>query len=264
MNYMTYLINWDKVQDKVLKLEKDFVENQINHVIVNSSNKEKEHWMNIGEDSWATRQLYEIYKDACKEKYDYIFLLYGDVSTEGIPMSEVIKSSVKSIENLENCAIYTKSFTYNHWGSENTIIRNNENNIHNICATDFSFVGLSQETFNFIFNFINDFSKKNNIDDYHSAWGFDILCWTYAIYNNKNIYRDCNLNLIHDISTTGYNNFVARNQMQKTVEVGLEYMIENLGFDNNKIKTIRSMINTQYASRVFNYEEFYQWSKNGK
>jgi hypothetical protein len=256
---MTYLINWEKVQDKVLDLEKDFIENEISHVIVNSSYDEKEHWMNIGGDSWATRQLYEIYKDAYLNNYDYIFLLYGDVSVNELPMSKVISNSIDYLKNNYGCGIYTTSFTYNHWGSPHTIIKNNENNVHNICATDFSFVGISREVYSFIFNFMDNFSVDNNIDEYHSAWGFDILCWIYCIYNNIDLLRDCNINLIHDISTTGYNDAIAREQMHHTVDSGINYMVNNLGLKESSIRTIRDMFNTQYHSRTFEYKDFYQW-----
>jgi hypothetical protein len=237
-------------------IESDFIQNGVEHIVVNSSSEYKKEWMNLGDASWATRQLYEIYKHANKNGYDYIFVLYGDVSVNSMNMSDVIKSSIARISN-NPCSIYTKSFTYNHWGSPHTIIKDAGDKLYNICATDFSFIGMHKDTYKFIFNFLEFFKTKYNIDEYKSAWGFDQICWIYSMYNKKEMYRDCDINLIHDIFTTGYEDSQARHQMEITVSEGFDYMA-SMGYNKQRLIEMRQMLNMQYASRVFSYDDFYK------
>jgi hypothetical protein len=257
-DYMVYLINWEKINHSVLEIEKNLIENEISFTVVNSSSKNVEGWLNLGSDAWATRQVYEIYKNAVENKYEKIFLLYGDVSTEGISISEVIESSLKTIINLPDFGIYTKKMKCNDWGSLNTIIGNYNDQIDYICATDFSFVGLDKKVFTFAKNFIDLFSSVFNIDDYKSGWGFDYLCWIYCLYNKINMYRDNEITLLHEISETGYNKEIAHQQMNEVLNFGCIYLseIENQNID--VFKELRLKLSIQYGNKKFNYKDFYE------
>jgi hypothetical protein len=255
---MVYVINWDKVNLKVLEIEKNFIDNKIPFVVVNSSSKNTENWLNLGSDAWATRQVYEIYKNAVENKYEKIFLLYGDVSTQGISMSEVIESSLERIKDLPDFGIYTKKMMWNDWGSLNTIIGSYDDQVDYICATDFSFVALDRKIFTFAKNFIDFFSSIFNVDDYKSGWGFDYLCWIYCLSNKINMYRDNQITLLHEISETGYNKSLAHQQMAEILNFGCVYLSEINNEDIDKYKNIKIMLDQQYQIRKFNYKDFYE------
>lgn len=256
MKYNVYLINWDKILDNTLRIERDFLKYQIPHTIVNSSDIGIDGWMNIGNDQWANQQLKMIYQDAHEKNFDYIFLLYGDVKTEGKSFSEVVLSSIDYL-NENKCAIYTKSFTFNHWGTPYTIIEDLDDGIKRICATDYSFVAISKDVIDFMFNFFEYFYSRYDIKMFKSAWGLDFLCWIYAIYKKESMIRDTNINLIHDISETGYDQSQARWEMNLILEEGLRYMDEHLGCELSKTQRIKEMLIQQYNKRIYNYGDFY-------
>lgn len=256
MNYMVYIINWDKVFDNTLKIEKEFIQNAIPHKIINSSDMQIRGWINLGNDSWATEQLYKIYADSVENKYDHIFILYGDVKPEMGTMSNVITSSIQAIKKLNDCYIYTKSFTHNHWGSPQIIIGDRGEGIKYICATDFSFVGLSIETYSFVYAMMEKFFQSFNIKDFKSAWGFDRIAWMYALLTGNSIYRDMNMNMLHDISQTGYDNSSAWAEMEATMINGLNYLSKNLDVPWEKVNRMHDMLIEQYSKQIYTLEDF--------
>ena len=256
IKYCVYIINWDKIFDNTLKIEKDFIQNNIPHTVINSSNKSIDGWMNLGNDSWANDQLKNIYGDAVKKEFDYIFLLYGDVKTEGQSFSEIINTSLEYL-NDNKCAIYTKSFTFNHWGTPQTIIADLDEGIKYICATDFSFVAINNEVFTFMNNFIKYFYSKYDINIFKSGWGLDFLCWIYSICKKIPMVRDTNINLIHNISQTGYNQSNAHWEMGVILDEGVNFISKYIECDINKPQKIKQMLQHQYESRIYNYGDFY-------
>jgi hypothetical protein len=258
MNSEVYVVAWDKVVDNVLSIEEDFKNNGISHTVVSSCTESKDGWMDLTNDAWATKQLHEILSDAVSNNKDYIFILYGDLHPESLKFSEVIKGSLSTLEKNPDCNIYTTEVKYNHWGSEHTIIRDKGDNVFNVCATDLSFVGLSRDAYTFIFNFMQDFFQTESIDNYKSSWGFDILCWIHSMHTGKEIIRDCNLTLLHDISSTGYDSSSAWEERHTTVRKGIDYMVSYLGFNFERIVTLHNMTMQQYYKREFSYDDFYQ------
>ena len=257
MKYHVYLIAWDKVMGAVRGIENDLMEKSIPHTVISSCADPVEGWLNLGADAWATEQIWAAVDDATVSYPDYMFLVYGDAIAGNGSMAETILESVERLSTLPDCSIYTTTVDKNHWGSEHTIIDDYGDGIKYICATDLTYVAFSRDTYSFLHDYLRYAKDKYNLGWFRSSWGLDNLCWVYSICSNKNMFRDTNLKILHDISETGYENAKAFEELYVTLNEGYRYLTENHDINIDRILKIKQKLDSQYHSQVFDKEDFY-------
>jgi hypothetical protein len=257
VTYRAFLVAWDKALTNVREIENDFKEKNIIHTVISSASKDVDNWVNLGADAWATKQIWAALDAAVSENIDYMFLVYGDAVADNGSMANTILSSVTRLGALPECSIYTTTVEKNHWGSEHTIIDEHDDGVFYICATDLTYVAFSRDTYTFLWEYLNYARNKYNLDWFKSSWGLDNLCWVYSICTGKNMFRDTNLKILHDISNTGYDNAAAFEELYVTLNEGYRYISNRQKIDINHIVNIKKKLDSQYHSRVFDKKDFY-------
>lgn len=257
MKYEVYLVAWDKVLQNVQQIQTDLVDAGIPFKVVSSCSDAVDGWINLGKNAWATQQLYAAVSEAVNSDLDYMFLLYGDAVAKNGSMSKTITESIDRLQKLPDCAVYTTAIEHNHWGTPNTIIDEYGDGVFYICATDLTYVAFDKSTYTMLYEFMNNLRKKCPLNTLKSSWGFDNLAWVHSILEKKNMFRDTNLIILHDISETGYDNTAAFKELYFTLNHGYAFLMERLNVKPEEIVRLKTMFDEQYFNRVHSREDFY-------
>ena len=64
------------------------------------------------------------------------------------------------------------------------------------------------------------------------------------------------MNMLHDISQTGYDNSSAWAEMEATMINGLNYLSKNLDVPWEKVNRMHDMLIEQYSKQIYTLEDF--------
>jgi len=254
---MTYINNWDRVHNDVLDKESQMLSNNIPHKIINSSSQQKEGWINIGSNAWCYRQIFEVFKDAYKNDYDYISLLFGDIyCPDEKDFAYYVNETYEKINSLPDCYVYSTSFTHDGWSYPQTILKHYDEDVAYVCGTDTLYITLNKNVYRFAASFLHFFDKKHGIDNFASGWAVDIICSLYSIYNRKNVFRNKKTILVH-YENSGYNVDKAYNEMNLIISEAINYMVEYMDYNREILNSIHEMMMQQRVVQKYDYNSFY-------
>jgi len=255
-NLITYITNWDRVNDDVLQKEKSLLDNKIDYFVMNSSSTQKDEWLNIGTNAWCYRQLYEIFKHAKDLDYEFISVLFGDIyCPDGTTFSDYVKETNNNINTLPECYVYSTSFTHDGWSYPSTVIRMYDDDVSYVCGVDTLYLTVHREIALIVYKFLKYFDKKHGIDNFSSGWAVDVLCSAFSIYYGKNVFRNTSSILIH-YENSGYDVGKAYGEMSLLISEAV-YFWDAIGNNGAALKRIIDMMFEQRVSREHTYEDFY-------
>ena len=253
----TYITCWNRVLADVAAKEKEFVINKLPYFVINSATEQPKHWINIGDQAWCYRQLFETFKHARNIDSEYISVLFGDIyAPEGSNIIDYVKETSEKIKTLPDCFVYTTSFTHDGWSYPQLILKHHDEEIAYVCGTDTLYMTLHKNVYNFCADFLDYFDKKHGIDNFFSGWAVDVVCSLYSIYNRKNVFRNKKSILVH-YENSGYNVDRAYSEMELIITEAINYMSENLGYNKDALNILKNMIMEQRSYAGYNYYNFY-------
>lgn len=255
---ITYITNWDRVNEDVIEKENDLKKNKIKYYVINSSsNLNNKNWIDIGTEAWCYRQLFETFKHASKQNYDYVSILFGDIyAPENSTISDFIFETQEKINTLPDCFVYSTSFTHDGWSYPTAIIKKYDDEVSYVCGTDTLYLTVHRDVVNFCFKFLKHFDNLYKIDNFSSGWAVDVVCSAYSIYNKKNVFRNTKSILTH-YENSGYDVSKAYREMQLLLSESVNFASTSYGYDSNKFKNIIDMMFRQRTSHAHTFEEFY-------
>jgi len=252
---ITYVTNWNRVTDDVIEKEKDLLSNNLDFFIVNSSSFTKNDWINIG-NAWCYSQIYEILLHSSKLNYDYTSMLFGDVSaSEGNSISNHVEQTIKNINRLPNCYVYSPSFTHDGWSGKSTILRKYDSEISYVCGVDTLYLTIHREISEIMLNLMKYFDDMNGLDNFSSGWGFDVVCCAISIYLGKNVFRDTSSVLFHE-NNSGYEVDGAHKEFLTFLAQAINFWNDS-GNDGRRLFEIIRMIFAKRDLSLYTYDDFY-------
>jgi len=197
-----FIFNWRGQCEKATELEKEFAKYVDKVTVINSDdNNKKNHWINIGENSYFGDQF-------CKavELFDgdILFHTQADVSSPNNEWEQII-ASAKKYYTKYNYGAYAPNVDYTNWTNNrvslerlsSTEIKND--NLTIVSNTDCSSWFISGSLIkNFKLKYLQK-CKENKI-----GWGIDLVICLDSLLNSRAVLRDNNFNLHHP-KGTGYN-----------------------------------------------------------
>ena len=255
---ITYITNWDRVYENVLEKEKILVKNNIDYFIANSSSITHDSWINLGNNAWCYRQLFEIFKHSYYQDYLYTSILFGDIYTpDKVPISDYIFETEKYIKELPDCYVYSTSFTHDGWSYPATILKDYDEAVSYVCGTDTLYLTVHKDVVEWMFKFLEYFDKIYGIDNYFSGWAVDVLCSAFSIYNKKNVFRNKSSVLVH-YENSGYDVGKAHQEMNQIISEGINFMVSNYWYNYSRLNKIVEMMFARRMSPIYSYESFYE------
>ena len=206
-----FIFNWRGQYEKTIELEKDFSRHADKLTVINSDdNNKKDHWINIGENSYFGDQF-------CKavELFDgdILFHTQADVSNPHNEWGQIINSAKKYYIKY-NYGVYASNISHTSWTNSRVSLERitseemKNDNLTIVLNTDCSSWFISESL---IKNFKSKYlqiSKENKI-----GWGIDQAICLESLLDSKPVLRDNNFKLEHP-KFTGYNSQIA-NKMRK-------------------------------------------------
>lgn len=224
-----FIFNWQGQYEKTIKLEKEFARHLDKLTVINSDdNNKKDHWVNIGEDSYFGDQF-------CKavELFDgdILFHTQADVSSPNNEWGQIIDSAKKYYIKY-NYGVYAPNISHTNWTNNRVsleIITSEEiknDNLTIVSNTDCSSWFINKDLIkNFKSNYL-EISKKNKI-----GWGIDQVICLESLLDSRLVLRDNNFKLEHP-RYTGYNSQIAskmwRNFMGKIKDERIAFLMSKL------------------------------------
>lgn len=210
-----FIFNWRGQCEKAIELEKEFAKYADKVTVINSDdNNKKNHWINIGENSYFGDQF-------CKavELFDgdILFHTQADVSSSNNEWEQIIDSAKKYYIKYDY-GVYAPNVDHTNWTNNkvslerlsSTEIKNK--NIMTVSNTDCSSWFINKSL---IDNFKSKYLKiceKNKI-----GWGIDQVICVESLLNSKQVLRDNNFKLRHP-KGTGYNLNMAVQMWKKFID----------------------------------------------
>jgi len=222
MNFFTYIVNWDRVENNVLSIEKTFIENNVPYKVINSGSYPRDNWMNVG-DIRFYRQLYAAVKDFDRS-YEYMFWLCGDVSSDN--WMQFINRA-QQVTSMYDVWAYAPHLTNEPWGQNSCKLK----------ESDFDKVDMTTLT---------------------SGWGMDMIWCSDIINSNKLILRDTKYVLNHPAGSS-YDHSVASKELSLILDHFYDFS-EKYEMHNKELRNIAGKIygRMQHLEDCMTVESFYK------
>lgn len=201
-----FIYNWNRVDKKAENIYKAFTSNNINCTVINSADKEREGWVNLGDDCWLYGQTWEAFKRFEGDNYDYMNIIFADIGYEDyISLYERTK---QVLQDNPNIGIYSPEYNGKAaWTMSRTTIANEifqDKLLKPAVICDYWYLAVHKDIAKEFQQFLKHFKQK--YEDFHlwkGAWGIGTIICLMCHLQNKVICRDSKINMFHD-SVTGY------------------------------------------------------------
>lgn len=237
MKIHAYIVCWDNVNDNVVNnIERQFIDFNQPHTIINSGNIKNDRWDNVGDIRYY-RQFHKALKDFDRSN-DYMMFICGDVSHSN--WAGVLERTAYVLEKYSNTYAYAPHFTNDPWNEGSTSLENIGDDLMISSNTNGIMFVLHKDVVEFMLIYMDYLDKKHKLSTMISGWGIDIVWSAYAIYMNRIVLRDSKFIVTHPAGST-YDHGKATSETIAVMDTFLEFS-ETLGFNLDKIKSISSKI----------------------
>ena len=237
MKSFAYIVCWDDVNSNVINnIEKQFIDCDQPHKVINSGEIKQDHWDNVGD----IRYFKQFYK-ALKEfdfSNDFMIFMCGDVSYNN--WQGHLDRANRVLSRYKNIHVYAPHFTYDPWfegttslGSfktdQNLLVSTNTNGIMIYLHRDIVIQML--EYFDYLY-------EQTKLDGMVSGWGIDIVWSALAVMSNKLVVRDKEHIIEHPKGST-YDHGQATHENRVVLDNFYQFCKKN-GMDVNRAMRIES------------------------
>jgi hypothetical protein len=224
-----FIFNWRGQYEKTIELEKEFSRHVDKLTVINSdNNNKKDHWVNIGEDSYFGDQF-------CKavELFDgdILFHTQADVSSPNNEWEQIINSAKKYYIKYDY-GVYSPNIDHTNWNNIRASIERltseeiKNDNLTIVSNTDCSSWFISDSLIKIFKSKYLQICKENKI-----GWGIDQAICLESLIDSRPVLRDNNFNLQHPKST-GYNVNIASQMltafMKKIIDKRISFLMSKL------------------------------------
>lgn len=255
MNFFTYIVSWDRVENNVLQIEDIFTTNNIPHKVINSGSYPRENWMNVG-DIRFYRQLYAAVKDFDRS-YEYMFWLCGDVSSD-----DWIKfiNRAQQVTLMYDVWAYAPHLTNEPWSENSCKLKESDfgSGLNVSIQTDGIAVFLNRNVVDLLEQYFEYLSSKVDMSTLTSGWGMDMIWCSDIINSNKLILRDSKYVLNHPAGSS-YDHSVASQELSLILDHFYDFS-EKYEMHDKELRSIASKIygRMQHLEDCMTVESFYK------
>lgn len=201
-----FLFNWNRVDQRSQNIYNTLVSNNINCTVINSSDKEREGWVNLGDDCWLYGQTWEAFIRFDEQQYDYMNIIFGDIGYENY--LELCNRTQEVLDNNENIGIYSTEYSGKAWWTlDRTAIGGfnfSDPNLYPAVICDYWYLAIHRDVAIYFRKFLKHFKQKNpNFNLWRGAHGMGTILCLISHFQKKVICRDAKINMFHD-NITGW------------------------------------------------------------
>ena len=256
MKFFTYVVCWDSVHTNVVdNIEKQLVESNQPHKVINSGEIHESHWDNVGD-----IRYYRQFNKALKEfdySNDYLVFICGDVSYAN--WAELYTRADEVLSRYTNASIYAPHFTNDPWHEDSTMLEKfpYDQNLMISSNTNGIMYFLNKDVVKFMSEYMDYVDKKYDLKTMISGWAIDLVWSSYAIYNNNIVLRDSRHVVTHPAGSS-YDHSQATHEANIIFQ-SLSEFSKLKKMDTTKIENIVSKINGRMskAKGCMTTEDFY-------
>jgi hypothetical protein len=229
--YEVFIFNWKLNHENVLNYENIFKEYDIPVTVINSSdNFKKNEWVNIGDESFFSKQWNTLleYK---KSDSDFIIHIQSDAF-----FSKNIEF-LKKLDDLNSkfpnrIGIYAPNVNFTHHTYDIDKCVPFDTNIYSVTNTDCTYWAISNKL-------LTEKVPLFDLDINSVGWGADWFYSAVATIKDMLVLRDYNFMVDHEYKT-GYNSELAEFQFRRWVNalpIDIRYQINKFRFGDSSILT---------------------------
>jgi hypothetical protein len=201
-----FLFNWNRVDQKSQNIYNTLASNNINCTVINSSDREREGWVNLGDNCWLYGQTWESFKRFDERKYDYMNIIFGDIGCEDL--LGLYKRTQEVLQNNQNIGIYSTEYGGKAWWTiDRTSVDGFEftdKDLHSATICDYWYLTIHKDIAVYFREFLKRFKQKNpNFNLWRGAHGMGTILCLISHFQKKVICRDSKINMFHD-NVTGW------------------------------------------------------------
>jgi GR25 family glycosyltransferase involved in LPS biosynthesis len=184
-----YIVCWDDVHDNVVNnIEKQFIECNQPHKIINSGERKNNHWDNVGDIRYY-KQFYKALKDFDMSN-DFMIFICGDVSYNA--WASHLDRANKVLSRYKNIHVYAPHFTNDPWGEGSTKLEEFETDKDLLVSTNTNGIMyyLHRDIVLQMLEYFDYLYENTKLENMVSGWGIDLVWSAFAVMNNKLVVRD--------------------------------------------------------------------------
>jgi GR25 family glycosyltransferase involved in LPS biosynthesis len=189
MKSFAYIVCWDDVYDNVVNnIEKQFVECNQPHKIINSGNRHNSHWDNVGDIRYF-RQFYKALKEFDTSN-DFMIFICGDISYDN--WASHLDRAHKVLSRYKNIHVYAPHFTNDPWKEESTSLAEFKTDKNLLISTNTNGIMyyLHRDIVVQMLEYFDHLYENTKLENMVSGWGIDLVWSAFAVMNNKLVVRD--------------------------------------------------------------------------
>jgi hypothetical protein len=228
MNSKTYVVSWDRVYSNSLHIDRQLSEAGIDYLMYNDSSRPElnSNWVRAGK-VFFLGHFYNSLKDFATTNYSVFIFNAGDaVHPDHVMLTRKAESILTSDTD---CWAYAPSIDGTSiWSRDGSSIVESKMHpgLHLSTQTDAIWVALPRSLVNTVIWFFEWMFENNHFDrefkKINIGWGIDSFFCAFIVCMNKKIYRDWNLAVGHD-SSTSYDHRIAGEQMLMTIIKSVDF-----------------------------------------
>lgn len=108
MKIQTFIFNWNRVDENVEKIFDQLKDSGFNVNVINSTDNEREGWINVGDDYWCYGQTYTAFNNF-DESNDYLNIIFGDVEYDDY--AHLVNRTKEVLESIPNIGVFAPDYS---------------------------------------------------------------------------------------------------------------------------------------------------------
>lgn len=203
MKTQCFIFSWKGQYENTLKLE-NHLSKFLDVTVINSDDDNKnDHWVNIGDECYFSKQFKTALELFDSTKYEFFFHIQADASYDD--WNSILKSAKTSFRKY-NWGVFAPNVDDTFYISERTDVFALEDTLKVVATTD--------NTCWFVHKDIIEAMKENVhfMDENELGWGWDLLICAFSHLNKRKVIRDYSMTVDHPKST-GYKKEQAEMEM---------------------------------------------------
>ena len=108
MKIQTFIFNWNRVDENVEKIFNQLNDSGLNVNVINSTDNEREGWINVGDDYWCYGQTYTAFNNF-DESNDYLNIIFGDVEYDDYV--HLVNRTKEVLESIPNIGVFAPDYS---------------------------------------------------------------------------------------------------------------------------------------------------------
>ena len=122
MKLQTFIFNWNRVNDEVEKMYSQLQDAGIEATVINSTDNERDGWLNVGDDYWCYGQTWTAFNNFDYDN-DYLNIIFGDVEYDDY--AQLVNRTKEVLGSIDNIGVFAPDYSNKEkcwWTTEETTV----------------------------------------------------------------------------------------------------------------------------------------------